>query len=207
MDEHVLEAKMRDQFGSRAARQLRRNGRLPANVYGHQRAGVQVTFDRREFEKFFNAGHRLALLDIEGKQEHGVIKEVQYDGMGSELLHVDISRVDRDEKIEMQVHLDLIGTPKGVSSGGVLDVVQHELAVLGPARRIPEVIHLDVQEVQVGEAVRIKDLTAPESCSFVGDPEEVVLVVHEPKAEAEPEVEETAVEPEVIKKTKEEGAE
>jgi len=203
MEEFVLKAEMRSDFGSKAARRLRNEGRLPANVYGHKEDNVAVTLDAREFLHFFEAGHRMAVIDVEGKQEHSVVKEVQYDGMGSHLLHVDFTRIGRDERIQMAVAIETFGAPKGLSGGGVLDVPHHELRLEGPARAIPEHIELNIEELGVGDSIRIRDIQAPEGCDVLGDPDDVVVIVHVPRGKAVGEGEEEAAptEPEVIGRT------
>lgn len=207
MEEFVLSAEVREQRGTRAARRLREDGRLPGNLYGHKEPNVHVTLDRKEFTTFLMEGHRVLALQIGSEREHSVVKEVQYDPMGSEIVHVDFTRISADESIQVEVPIELVGVPKGVSSGGILDFPHKEVLVSGFPRHIPELISVRVEDLEIGGAVRIHDLPVPEQCEFVENGEMIVATVSAPRVEAEPEsgAEETeGSEPEVIQQRKEE---
>jgi large subunit ribosomal protein L25 len=206
MDEFVLKGLPRAEFGKKASRQLRRDGRLPVNIYGHKQDNLNATLDAREFRRFFEAGHRIATLDIDGAQEYGVIKEVQYDGLGSEILHVDFSRVSKHEKIEIEVPFEVFG----VVLAGVMDFPHKEVKVRGVPASLPEHIELRVGEMKIGDTIRVKDIPVPEGCSILDDPELVILAVHAPKGVEEAEEESTegaSSEPEVIGKPNDEEGE
>ena len=211
MDEFVLSVEPRAEVGSRASSRLRASGRLPANIYGHKEPNVHFSLDARQFTKFLSEGHRILEFRVGGREEHAVVKEVQYDSLGSEIIHVDFVRISRDEKIEVEVPVELIGTPKGVKSGGVLNFERKEILVSGFPQDMPESLPLDVQELEMGEAIRIRDLPAVESCEFVEDPGLVVVMVAVPRGTEESEEVEAPgpTEPEVIKQKKpeEEGSE
>ncbi|MBN1443177.1 MAG: 50S ribosomal protein L25 [Planctomycetes bacterium] len=207
MEEYVLTAKRRAQFGTRAARRLRQEGLLPANIYGHGQENLNVYLADKEFRKFFEAGHRVVKIVIDGhSEEHGVIKDVQYDGLGTDILHVDITRVGKGESITLEVPIEIVGVPHGVSGGGVLEFRHKELKISGVAGRIPESYALNVEAVKLGSLLRIRDLTPPEGCTFLEDPETVVIAVGEAHVEVEEATAEAAAtpaEPEVIGRKKE----
>ena len=206
MEEFTLKAEPRTDFGSRAARRLRSAGRLPANIYGHGEQNLSVSLDVREFRKFFAAGHRMVTIQVDGRAEHGFLKEVQYDTLGTEPVHVDFSRIRLDETIEVEVPVVIVGVAKGTSSGGVLEQPLHELTVEGPANRVPESFEVRVDELKIGEAIRVRDLATPADCRFLDDPDQVVVAVAAQREEAP--VEGAAApapsEPEVITRRKEE---
>ena len=177
MKEFVLNANLRSDFGKKASRRLRAEGHLPANIYGHKQDNASVTLDSKEFRMFFEAGHRMATLDVDGKSEHGVVKEVQWDGMGNEILHVDFSRIDKDEKIELEVHVDV----NGVLAAGVAEFPHKELKIRGPASALPESVEIRVGELKMGDAIRIKDVVVPDGCEVVGDPEGLVFACNAPR--------------------------
>lgn len=208
MDELVLGAEPREEVGSRACARIRAAGRLPANIYGHNEPNVHFSLDTRQFTKFLNEGHRILEFRIGNREEHAVVKEVQYDALGSEIIHVDFTRISRDEKIEVEVPVELIGIAKGINSGGVLNFERKEILVSGFPQDIPESLPLDVQSLDLGEAIRIKDLPAVANCEFVDDAEQVVVMVAVPRGTDEPAEGEAPEpsEPEVIKQKKpEEG--
>ena len=208
MDEFVLGAETRTEFGSRAAGRLRGSGRLPANIYGHNEPNVHCSLDAKQFARFLNAGHRILAIRIGDKEEHGVVKQVQYDALGSDIVHVDFTRISRDEEIEVEVPVELIGVPKGVSSGGVLSFTRKEILVRGFPQDIPESLPLDVQSLEMGQAIRIKDLAPVTNCQFVENEELVVVMVAIPRGTEEPVegAEAGPSEPEVITQKKDDEA-
>jgi large subunit ribosomal protein L25 len=205
MEQIVLNAEQRSAFGTRSAKDLRNRGRIPANIYGHKEANVFVSLDSKEFTKFLGAGHRIVTLKVGAKDEPSVVKEVQYDHLGTRVVHVDFTRIRRDEKIEVEVPIEPIGVPKGIASGGVLEFPMKEVLVSGLPMEMPERISLNIEGLELGHAIRLKDLKVPEGCQFVGDPESVVVTVVHKKIEAAPvPVEGEPAQPEVIGKKKEE---
>lgn len=207
MEEFVLEAEQRKDLGSRAAALLRGEGKLPLNIYGHKEDNINLQVNYREFEKFFRAGHRILAVQVGGKKEHGVVREVQYNTYGSEILHVDLARVDLKESIVMNVPVETIGVAKGQSSGGTLDFNLKDVHVEGPAMSIPEKIEIQIAALEVGEDVRVRDLTLPADCKFVHEEDEIVLAIHAQKgldeSADEGEGEGSSEMPEVISKKKE----
>lgn len=209
MDNFVLDAQPRSDTGSRAARRMRAEGLVPANIYGHKEDNVLVSLDAKAFRLFFEAGHRIVTLRVGEKNERNVVKAVQYDSMGSDILHVDFTRIGEHERIEMEVPVEQIGIPKGVASGGVLEVPLKDVLVSGPADAIPEHIAVNVEALEVGQALRIKDLPVPDQCEFVQEAEQVVLHITSSRETDEEGTEGEVTQPEVIGKAKadDEGAE
>jgi len=205
MEKIVFQAEPRKDLGTKAARRIRARGLLPANIYGHGVDQILVSIDAKEFTKFLDAGHRIATVRIDGKEERSVVKEVQYDALGSTLIHVDFTRISRDEKIQMSVPVETIGAPKGLSAGGVLVFPLKELDITGFPDDIPEHFPINIEALEVGQSIRVKDLTAPPKCEFVAEPESVVIMIAHPREEAPTApVEAAPVQPEVIGKKKEE---
>ena len=202
MEELTLKCEVRGELGRAATNRLRSEGFLPVNVYGHKRENRHLAVEYRAFDRFIRGGHRVVSLSVDGAEEHGVVREIQWDGLGSTMLHVDVTRVDLQETIEMSVPIHTIGVAKG-QSAGTLDMPLHEVTVSGPARAIPEKFEIKIAALDVGEAIRVKDLEVPARCTIVNDPEDVVIAVHEQQEEAEPGEGEQAAEPEVIGRKKE----
>ncbi len=178
MDDSILKAESRTELGSRATAKLRESGRLPVNIYGHKQDNVSVSFEYREFEKFFNQGHRMLTVDIDGKQEHGVIREVQYDYLGTDILHVDIARIDLTEEITMNVPIETLGTSKGVTSGGSLNINLRTLQITGIANKIPEKVEVNISELDLNDSIHVSDLEVPEGCTIENDPSSVIVVIN-----------------------------
>ena len=206
MDEITLNTQMRSDYGRKAAKEYRAAGLLPVNIYGLGKANLTVTIDRKEFSQIFMAGHRIFTLEVGEDKEQGVIKEVQYDALGSELLHVDFSRIDIHQKITLEVAIEVIGTV----ANGALYVPMKEIKVESLPAGFPSSITINVVEMKIGDVLRVSDLEAPEGCSFAEEPDALVAqvsAIEEEEAEVSAEEGEEgadADEPEVIGKPQDE---
>src|SRR5580765_2756843 len=154
-------AKPRSELGSRANKRLRDSGMLPGVIYGHKEAIIPITLPRKEVVTHLTHGAHLFDLAIDGKSEKVLIKEVQYDHLGLEVIHVDFARVSLDEKVEVTVPLELKGTPKGEEDGAVLMQTVNELELECLVTDIPEVIRQSVADMGVDDVLSIKDLKLP----------------------------------------------
>jgi len=210
----LLVAQKREERGSQAARRLRRQGLIPAVVYGHKEATLSLSLSAEEVENAIRHGVRVVDLQAGGKEEKALIRDVQWDHLGKEILHVDFTRVAVDERIIVTVPLELRGTAPGVTAGGVLDQPIHTLSVECLAISIPDSIRVPIGELQIDGVIHVRDLVLPPGVKAMADPDAIVVHVtqkmEEPEAAAAPvEVPEQA-EPEVIgrpAKTEEEEAE
>lgn len=208
MEENILTAETRVHRGSRNAKRLRQQGRLPANIYGLGGDNILVSLDAKAFGKFFSEGHRMATIRIGDDVEHGVVKEVQLDPLGSELVHVDFERIRKDQAIEVEVPIELVGVPKGVAGGGVLSFSVQDLLISGLPADLPEHYRINVERLETGASIRLKELTPPDNCKILGDPETVIVGVLAKKEEAAPApAAEAPTQPEVISRKKEEAEE
>src|ERR1700712_2100936 len=133
-----IAAKARSELGSRANKRLRDAGLLPGVIYGHKEAVVPVTLPKKEVVGHLNHGAHLFDLAVDGRSEKVLVKEVQYDHLGIEVLHVDFARVSLDEKAEITVPLELKGTPKGEADGGVLTQMVNEIEIECLVTDIPD---------------------------------------------------------------------
>jgi len=204
-----LEAQIREQTGSKAAAAVRRQGRIPAVVYGHQEQPVAISLDAHDFVEGLHQGLRLMDLSLAGKSETAIIKELQYDHLGRDVIHADLIRVDVTEIIKVVVPVELKGTPKGAQEGGVLTSHTNRLEVQCLAINIPEMIVVPVKDLDVGQAIHAGDIHLPEGVTLATPAEMLVAscnVLQEVKSTEEVEAETPAV-PEVITEKKpEEGA-
>lgn len=206
----TLDAKNRTALGSRANKRLRDSGLIPGVVYGHKQDVLPISMPKKELVNYLEHGAHVFSLSLDGRSETCLVKEVQYDHLGLEVLHVDFARVDLNERVEVTVPLELRGTPKGVSEeNGVLTQLITDLEVECLVTEIPELIRHNVAEMKLDEILHVRDIALPSGVKALQDADLIVatvkLVVEEaPAAEA---VETGAAEPEVIGKKKEEGAE
>jgi len=200
-------AKQRKELGSRANKRLRDSGFVPGVVYGHKEAVIPVTLPKKELTTHIDHGAHLFDLALDGKSEKVLVKEVQYDHLGLEILHIDFARVSLDEKVEVTVALELKGTPKGEAEGGVLQQIISELEIECLVTDIPEVIRHNVADMEKDSVLHIKDLKLPAGVRVLQDEDLIVATVKEIAEEAPVEVAEgTAAEPEVIGRKPEDEA-
>jgi large subunit ribosomal protein L25 len=205
-----LTAKTRGELGSRANKKLRDKGMLPAVLYGHKEAVVPLTITRKELITHLNHGAHLFDLNLDGKSEKVLVKDVQYNHLGTEVIHVDFSRVSLDEKVKITVPLELKGTPKGEADGGVMQQVLSQLEIECLVTEIPDVIRYNISELGLNEVLHIKQIPLPAGVKAMQDGELIVATVKEilEVATTTAVVEGETAEPEVIgRKAAEEGEE
>jgi large subunit ribosomal protein L25 len=209
-ESQVFQTSTRDGRGSRVAERLRKINKVPAVVYGHKEATVSITVDRKPLTEAIRHGARVVDLQTERGIEKAQIVEVQWDYLGVDILHVDFKRVSADERIEVEVPVELRGIAPGVAAGGLLDQPLHVLRISCLALSVPDSVRVNINELQLGAAIHIKDLKLPENVQALEDPDAIVVHVKEPHAEPEAPAEAASTaEPEVItrKKAEEEGEE
>ncbi|MCA1685061.1 MAG: 50S ribosomal protein L25 [Planctomycetia bacterium] len=162
--------------GSRVARRLRKQGRVPAIIYGHKQDPVPIALAREAVWEMIKKSTHLAELSFNGSTETVLVRDVQWDHLGKEIIHLDFARVGVDESIETEVRLDVRGTAAGIAEGGLLEILVHDLQVTCRANAIPEAIRVDVSHLGLNQAIHVKDLTLPEGVKVENDPE--LLLIH-----------------------------
>jgi large subunit ribosomal protein L25 len=205
----VLKAEIRKGVGSKDAAKLRKNGQIPAVVYGHKQEPVSIVLDAKSFRDELNQGHRLMEVEINKKNETLLIKEVQYDYVGTDVTHVDMMRVDVTEMVRVTVPIVLKGTAKGAQEGGMVETHTGNLEIECRVTQIPEQIVVSVKEMALGDAIHAKDIQLPDGVKLISSPELLVATCHvvaEAKTTEELEAEMPAA-PEVITAAKEEPEE
>ena len=204
----LLKADRREQLGTRFSRKERENGRLPAVIYGHGEEPVAISLNYHDLTLELQHHHRLVKVELDGKKSQYLVKDVQYNHLGDKILHVDLTRVDLDERVSVDVEIELRGTPVGASDGGVLEQMAAAVQLECLATSIPESVRVQVDELKVGEMLTAGQITLPEGAKLVTDPETPVAacrVVAE-VAEAVAVEGEEGSEPEVIARERAEGA-
>lgn len=206
----VVKAEKRDQSGKGFARRLRMDGKVPVTVYGGGGEAVSVAADLKDLAAILRSesGHNtLFSLDIVGVGTADVIfQDRQIDPLKGRLMHADLRRIAKGEKIEVTVPVLLIGEPVGVKmEGGLLEQQLREVKVFCEPTSIPEHIDVDVSELHVNTSLHISEITFPAGVEVLEAGETVIASVVVVREEVEaPAAVETAVEPEVIGKGKKE---
>ena len=201
----ALDVLVRQGRGTRESRRMRKNGQIPAVLYGHGEATVSLTVGQDAMATVLR--HHSRLVELKGGvNESALIREMQWDPFGIEVLHVDFARVSADERIEVKVSVELRGTAPGANEGGVIEHLLHEVTIECLATAIPDRIQVKINNLNKGDHITVAQLELPAGVTMITDAEDIVVQCVE--AAVEPEegavVGETA-EPEVIGRKAEEG--
>ena len=213
MNQVSLKARQRTDTGKQVAKSLRRDGALPAVVYGSGESSTPLILDYREFEGFLRKtrGESVVInLEIEGMEDKkALLRDIQRDYLRNQLLHADFQQIRMSDRITTEVSLVMVGEPIGVTrDGGVLDQSLRVVEISCVASEIPEHLEVDISELSMGNTNHISDLSF-ENVDIVTDGEVAVVSVLTPMAE-EPEEEEVDLEqeePEIIGQAREDGEE
>ena len=213
-----LSAKPRTQSGTRAANRLRGDHKIPAVVYGREFGdALPITIDAREFRSAMSGKsvHSIINLTIEGRGTTSVLlHERQDDVISKRPIHLDLHAVNLNEEVDAVVKVVAVGTAAGVKNGGILDLVAREVDVRALPANVPDHLDIDVRELEIGQALHVRDLVAPDGVTITADANDIVVSVLPPAKVEEPVVAEVVpgvapAEPELIgaKKPEEEPAE
>lgn len=200
-----LKVKRREKLGGGNNRRLRRTGNVPAVLYGHGEACIPLAVESTAIMNVIRHGHKLVRL--EGDVSEGAfIKAVQWDVYGKGVIHIDLLRVSDTEKVRTTVSIELKGTAAGLSEGGIVEFVLHELEIECPAAGVPEKLIVNVNDLHLNKAIHARDVHLPEGATILDDPDLVVVHCITPHmsedADAAAGVETGGVEPELIRKEK-----
>lgn len=211
MDKVVLKASRRDVTG-KGVKTLRRQGLLPAVMYGHNFEPVAITLDAHSATLTLNkvSSSTIITIDVDGDQQTVLVREKQRDFLKNQLLHVDFQVVSQNETIRTAVTVELTGTSPAVRDlNGVLVTNLTQVQVEALPRNLPERLTLDISGLDtIGSAIYVRDIVVPSGVTILTDPEEAVAVVTGAAAEVEEPVEiAEGEEPEVIERGKKEEEE
>lgn len=203
----VLKAEIRERTGSKDAVRLRRAGRIPVIVYGHKKEPVAISVNEHAFVEGLHQGNRLMDVQIGSKKEKTIVKDVQYDHLGKDIVHADLMRVDVREMVKVGVPIELKGTAKGTHEGGIIEEHVDHLEIECRVTDIPESIVVSVKEIGVGDALHAGDIELGKGIKLVSSPDTLLATCHlVAAAKTTEELEEEApVAPEVITEAKPEG--
>lgn len=213
-----LSGTRRGDIGKGAARKARAAGRIPGVLYGHGQEPVALSVSAREFELAVRkqGGNPIIGLALDGGEHTALIRDVQYDPLTHDIIHLDFLRISLTEAIEVEVPIRLVGLPVGVKDGGgILEPILRELKVRCLPTAIPPAVEVDVTALNIGDSVHVSGITLAE-VTILTDPEVTVATVVPPTVQVEEKPAEEAAaaaegaeaaEPEVIAKGKKEEGE
>ncbi len=214
MEQISLESKMRTQTGKGAARKLRRQGRIPAILYGSGGEPVSLEVEEIEYKALSGkaAGQNVIVnlkLDTrksaasEGSGEAtALIKDVQHHPVTERILHIDFYRISLKKKLTIPVPIVVVGESAGVKEGGILEHLLWEVDVECLPTQIPEKIEVDISQLNIGDTIHVKDLKVGEEMRVLTDNEKTILSIVPPRVIEKEVVEEEVAEPEVVSEEK-----
>jgi len=207
----TLPAEARDRAGKGASRALRREGRVPAVVYGDKKNPLSVHVEEKLLVKMLSTGHfmnSVIMIELEGKPNRTLPKDVQFHPVTSRPVHVDFLRIGEHSKVTVAipVRFDNEEASPGLKRGGVLNIVQHELELVCDAAHIPEEIHIPLDGLEIGDSIHISEVKLPEGTKVaIDDRDFTVATIVAPSAMKQTEEEAAAAEGEVPTVGEEEG--
>ena len=187
-DTHTLPAETRDRAGKGASRALRREGRVPAVIYGGKEAPLAVHVEEKELRRQLGTGHftnSIVMVEVGGKSIRTLPKDVAFHPVNERPLHVDFLRVTKDAKVTVEVPVLFINedASPGLKRGGVLNIVRHELELVCEADKIPDDIQIDVTGLEVGASIHISHVALPAgSVSAITDRDFTIATIVAPSA-------------------------
>lgn len=169
-----VEVKLRKETGTRASRKLRREGLVPAVLYGHGEKCVDLVTTREAVQAAVRHGSRI--VELKGAVKTGaLIRELQWDTFGVEPVHIDFLRVSATDRVKVKVPVDLKGECPGLRAGGVVNLILHEIELECRADAVPEKIHAAVGKLQLGGTIKVHDLELPAGAKALVDADDAVV--------------------------------
>ena len=184
----TLPAEARERAGKGASRALRREGRVPAVVYGDKKEALSVHVEEKLLAKMLSTGHfmnSVIMVEVGGKLNRTLPKAVDFHPVSSRPIHVDFLRIGEHSKVNVNipVRFDNEEDSPGLKRGGVLNVVQHEIELICDAAEIPEELHIDLTGLDIGDSIHISQVTLPKGAkAAIDDRDFTVATVVAPSA-------------------------
>jgi large subunit ribosomal protein L25 len=194
----TLPAETRERAGKGASRALRRDGRVPCVIYGDKKEPLAFHVEEKLLTKMLSTGHfmnSVIMIDLHGKANRTLPKDVQFHPVSSRPIHVDFLRIGEHSQVNVNVpvRFDNEEDSPGLKRGGVLNIITHDLALICDAAEIPDEIHIDLTGLEIGDSIHISQVTLPKgSKSAIDDRDFTVATVVAPSAMKAEEAEEAA---------------
>lgn len=202
IDSVVLNIETRTGTGTRISRKLRKDSKIPGILYSHGQNAELITLCHKELLNAIRLGKTVVSIHNGISIDQAVIREIQWDFLGKDPVHVDLGRVNANEKIKVHVSVLTKGISPGVTAGGVLDILMHSVDVECIAADAPKNISINISELQVGSTIHVRDLMLSDGLRILNDPDLVILhVVAKKDGDLKP-GDSITFEPEVLTKKK-----
>jgi large subunit ribosomal protein L25 len=202
MAKNALHFEAREGTGKSVTRKLRKIGKIPGVVYGKGEESYSVTVDAEEFKNLIShLRGKLMITELvppQGDAFRAAIKAIQKHPLTDEFLNIDFQKIHPGEVLHVKIPIITHGTPEGLKMGGILDHIRYEVDVRGSVEKLPLHVDIDINHLELGDAIRIRDLKFEEGIEVVDPPQAVIVTIASPRrveevaAEEEGEVEEAA---------------
>ncbi len=167
-------------------KRMKREGYIPVEVYGKDVENAHAYMNLKDFLALPHGETFMIVADLNGEKRVCFLKEVQYSWLGDDPIHIDLYDISKVKEIDIEVPVEFVGIPEGVSLGGTFEVVLSTLTVRANVENIPDKIVVDVSKLGLGDSLHVRDIQPPANCIILDNPEEVVAVVLEPETEETP---------------------
>ncbi|WP_448953568.1 50S ribosomal protein L25/general stress protein Ctc [Labrys neptuniae] len=183
-----ISATARTQVGKGAARAVRREGKVPAVIYGAGKPPVSIALDAKEANRLVYAGHFLTTvfeIEVDGAKTRAIPRDYALDPVKDNVEHVDFLRIDAGSRlrVDVPVHAVNASASAGVKRGGAVNIVTHSLTVLAPADNIPDAIDVDVTALDINDSIHVSQIKLPEGVSYVGQDDATLVSIVPPVGE------------------------
>ncbi len=194
MQQAKLEVQPRDAFGKQSARAIRREGGIPAVLYGRSQETRTIQINERTFKQFLREHGENVIINMEiggANPETVILKEIQRDPVEKQqLLHADFIRISLDEPVTASVPVVWVGSPAGVEEGGTLELPLRQVSLHCLPMQLPTEISIDVSQLNIGDAIHVGDLDLGDEVEILDEADRIIATVSQPRLQLESEAEE-----------------
>ena len=187
---YKLTIEQRSELGTSTARSMRRNGKIPANYYYHGEANQNIAIDRKIFNQAVQSGQKVFEVEMNGETLYVMIKDAQYHPVTEDVIHIDLMRVRRTEKMTFSILIVLEGEAAGAAEGGLVAQVASSIEIECFPTDVPENVTLDISSLELNGVMTASELNLLEDVVLISPEDTTIALCSPPKAEVEPEVEE-----------------
>ncbi len=175
----------RETGGKALVKEMRAKGFVPVEIYGKGVSNAHGWISAKDLLSFPHGEAFLIEAEVNGEKRVCILKDIQYGWLGDNPIHIDLYDLSKVKEIDVEIPLEFVGKPAGVELGGTFEILMHTLTIRVKPSELPERIQVDVSSLGLGEALHVRDISVPEGCSVLDNPEETVAVVVEPEVEEE----------------------
>ncbi|WP_022854670.1 50S ribosomal protein L25/general stress protein Ctc [Thermodesulfobacterium thermophilum] len=178
-----LSAVKRDKTGKECAKKLRKQGLIPAIVYGHNFDPVSISVKANELESILHKYKGETLLfnlevqNGENQRIQAILKDYQLHPVTDKIIHLDFVAIKEGETVSIDVPLEFVGRPVGLTKGGVIEIFMHDLTVECLPSNIPDKIQVEISNLDLGDVLHVKDIRVPEGVKVLDNPEDTVITI------------------------------